>query len=100
MVGRDLHAIAADRHAAPTARVIFRRVIEVEDTARVPTLENKSEIAVTQQIARGLGHRPEQMDRFLGLKRHHALKSVPRSDQRDMDGVVAEDGVDLLERTD
>ena len=99
-VGRDLHAISADRHAAPAPRVILRRVIEVEDTAGVPTLENQREIAVRQQIARGLGHRPEQMDWFLRLKRHHALKSVPRSDERGMDGVVVEDGVDLAERTD
>src|SRR5881296_3202787 len=95
IVGRDLHAISADRHTAPPARMILRRVIEVEDTARVLTLENQREIAVTQQIARGLGHRHEQMDGLPGLKQQLALDSVARSDERDMNGVVAENGVDL-----
>jgi hypothetical protein len=100
IVGRDLHAISADRHTAPAARVILRRVIEVEDTARVLALENQREVAVTQQIARGLGHRHEQMDGLSGPKQQPALESVARSDERDIDGVVAEDSVDLVERID
>ena len=100
IVGRDLHAISADRHTAPPARVILRRVIEVEDTARVLALENQRQVAVTQQFARGLGHRHEQMDGLPGLKQPPALESVARSDERAIDGVVAKDGVDPAERID
>ena len=54
---RHLHPIPARAHAAPTTAVILSRVVEEEHTGIILTLLNEGVVAVTKQIAGGLGYR-------------------------------------------
>ena len=59
MMGCHFNPVATDTHAAPMARVIFRRVIKKEHAHRVLTLFNQRQLACAQQVTRGLGEQPQ-----------------------------------------
>jgi len=58
---RDLGAVAAEVHAAPSARPAPARVVEEEDARRAPALPYPSPIAFAKQIGGVFGNGNEQV---------------------------------------
>jgi hypothetical protein len=57
-MGCDLHAIAAQLHAAPVG-VILRSVIKIENARVAPAFFHKRQVAGAQKVARGLSQRSQ-----------------------------------------